>query len=71
MTRADLNDLAYFAEVVNHGDFAAAERALHEPQSKPSPRVAALEERLGLRLIERSSRQFRVYRVPNAPADRM
>jgi DNA-binding transcriptional LysR family regulator len=58
--RADLNDLAYFAEVVAHGGFAAAGRALREPKSKLSRRVAGLEERLGLRLIERSSRRFRV-----------
>ncbi len=58
--RIDLNDYAYFAEVVAHGGFAAAGRALREPKSKLSRRVAALEERLGLRLIERSSRRFRV-----------
>lgn len=58
--RSDLNDLAYFAEVVSHGGFAAAGRALREPKSKLSRRIAALEERLGVRLIERSSRQFRV-----------
>ncbi|MCX5493366.1 LysR family transcriptional regulator [Kaistia dalseonensis] len=58
--RTDLNDLAYFAEVVAHGGFAAAGRALREPKSKLSRRVAALENRLGLRLIERSSRRFRV-----------
>jgi DNA-binding transcriptional LysR family regulator len=58
--RSDLNDLAYFAEVVAHGGFAAAGRALREPKSKLSRRIAGLEERLGLRLIERSSRRFRV-----------
>lgn len=58
--RSDLNDLAYFAEVVTHGGFAAAGRALREPKSKLSRRIAALEHRLGLRLIERSSRRFRV-----------
>jgi DNA-binding transcriptional LysR family regulator len=58
--RSDLNDLAYFAEVVAHGGFAAAARALREPKSKLSRRIARLEERLGLRLIERSSRRFRV-----------
>lgn len=58
--RMDLNDLAYFAEVVAHGGFAAAGRALRVPKSKLSRRVAGLEERLGLRLIERSSRRFRV-----------
>jgi DNA-binding transcriptional LysR family regulator len=60
IVRTDLNDLAYFAEVVGHGGFAAAGRAMREPKSKLSRRVAALEERLGLRLIERSSRRFRV-----------
>jgi DNA-binding transcriptional LysR family regulator len=58
--RTDLNDLAYYAEVVAHGGFAAAGRALREPKSKLSRRIAGLEERLGLRLIERSSRRFRV-----------
>ncbi|WP_193183736.1 LysR family transcriptional regulator [Nisaea sediminum] len=58
--KSDLNDLVYFAEVVSHGGFAAAARALREPKSKLSRRVAGLEERLGLRLIERSSRRFRV-----------
>lgn len=58
--RTDLNDMAYFAEVVSHGGFAAAGRALREPKSKLSRRIAALEERLGMRLIERSSRRFRV-----------
>lgn len=60
MMRVDLNDYAYFAEVVAHGGFAAAGRALREPKSKLSRRIAALEARLGLRLIERSSRRFRV-----------
>ena len=56
----DLNDYVYFAEVVGHGGFAAAGRALREPKSKLSRRVAGLEARLGVRLIERSSRRFRV-----------
>lgn len=43
-----------------HGGFAAAGGALREPKSKLSRRVAGLEERRGLRLIERSSRRFRV-----------
>ncbi|ACB95115.1 LysR family transcriptional regulator [Beijerinckia indica] len=58
--KIDLNDYAYFAEVVAHGGFAAAGRALREPKSKLSRRIAGLEDRLGLRLIERSSRRFRV-----------
>lgn len=56
----DLNDLRYFDAVVTNGGFAPAGRALRLPKSKLSRRVAALEERLGARLIERSSRRFRV-----------
>jgi len=62
----DLNDYAYFAEVVRHGGFAPAGRALRLPKSKLSRRVAGLEARLGLRLIERSSRRFRVTEVGEA-----
>ncbi|ATW03888.1 LysR family transcriptional regulator [Sphingorhabdus sp. YGSMI21] len=64
--KTDLNDFAYFAEVVTHGGFAAAARVLHEPKSKLSRRIARLEERLGLRLIERTSRRFRVTDVGQA-----
>lgn len=61
--RADPNDYRYFVEVIAHGGFAAAGRALREPKSKLSRRVAAMEARLGARLIERSSRRFRVTEV--------
>jgi DNA-binding transcriptional LysR family regulator len=54
----DLNDLAYFEAVVRHGGFAAAARALGHPKSKLSRHVAGLEARLGVRLIERSTRRF-------------
>lgn len=63
MMRTDLNDYVYFAEVVANGGFAAAGRALREPKSKLSRRIAGLEARLGVRLIERSSRRFRVTEV--------
>ena len=49
--RSDINDMACFALVVAHGGFAAAGRALRKSKSKLSRRVAALEQRLGLRLI--------------------
>ena len=54
----DLNDLYYFAEVVEHGGFAPAGRALGIPKSTLSRRVSLLEGRLGVRLIQRSTRQF-------------
>lgn len=56
----DLNDLYYFVQVVEHGGFAPAGRALDMPKSKLSRRVALLEERLGMRLIQRSTRRFTV-----------
>ena len=59
----DLNDLYYFAKVVEHGGFAAAGRALGEPKSKLSRRIALLEQRLGVRLIQRSTRRFSVTEV--------
>ena len=64
--RHDLNDYVYFAEVVAHGGYTAAGRALREPKSKLSRRVSALEARLGVRLIERSSRRFRITEVGHA-----
>jgi len=64
--KTDLNDFAYFAEVVANGGFSAAARALREPKSKLSRRILGLEKRLGLRLIERSSRRFRVTEVGDA-----
>ena len=54
----DLNDMAYFAEVVDRGGFAAAGRALGIPKSKLSRRVAELERRLGVRLLQRTTRKL-------------
>jgi DNA-binding transcriptional LysR family regulator len=56
----DLNDLYYFAQVVERGGFAAAGRALGVPKSKLSRRIAELEDRLGVRLLQRSTRRFAV-----------
>lgn len=54
----DLNDLFYFAKVVDEGGFSAAGRALNVSKSHLSRRVAALEARLGLRLLQRSTRRL-------------
>ncbi len=54
----DLNDMLYFAEVVDSGGFAAAARRLGLPKSKLSRRVAQLEERLGVRLLQRTTRKL-------------
>jgi len=62
----DLNDLAYFAAVAEHGGFAAASRALGVPKSKLSRRVALLEARLGVRLLQRTTRRFAVTEIGEA-----
>ncbi|WP_088154133.1 LysR family transcriptional regulator [Achromobacter xylosoxidans] len=56
----DLNDLFYFVQTVEHQGFAPAGRALGMPKSRLSRRLALLEERLGVRLIQRSTRHFMV-----------
>lgn len=60
---ADLNDLRFFAAVVEHGGFSAAGRALGVPKSRLSKRVALLEERLGVRLLQRTTRRFAITEV--------
>jgi DNA-binding transcriptional LysR family regulator len=52
----DFNDLQFFAAVVTHRGFSAAARALGLPKSRVSRRVALLEERLGVRLLDRTTR---------------
>lgn len=56
----DLNELFIYAKVVEHGGFAPAGRAMDMPKSTLSRRVSQLESRLGVRLIQRSTRQFQV-----------
>lgn len=59
----DLNDLYYFVHVVDQGGFAPAGRALGVPKSKLSRRIANLEQRLDVRLINRSTRRFSVTEI--------
>lgn len=54
----NLNDLYYFAKVAEHGGFSAAARILGLPKSTLSRRIGALEEQLGVRLIQRSGGRF-------------
>lgn len=59
----NLNDLFVFVQVVNHGGFAAAGRALGMPKSTLSKRLSELEKTVGARLIQRTSRRFAVTEV--------
>lgn len=54
------SDLALFALVARHGGLSAAARASGIPKSRLSRRLMQLEDRLGARLVERSSRRFAV-----------
>lgn len=59
----DLNDLMYFATVVDHGSFTAASQALGLPKSTLSRRLSELEARLNVRLLQRSTRQLAVTEI--------
>lgn len=59
----DLNDLALFAKVVEYKGFSAASRKLGIPKSRLSRRISSLEEELGVRLLQRSSRSLSVTSV--------
>ncbi len=62
----DLNDMLYFAEVVERGGFAAAGRVLGIPKSRLSRRVSELESQLGVRLLHRTTRKLSLTDVGEA-----
>src|ERR1700730_4839767 len=57
---SDLNSLIIFAHVIDANGFSKAARRLKMPTSTVSRRVAELEQALGVRLIERSTRSLRL-----------
>ncbi len=57
-TMRDLNDLQFLAAVVEQRSISAAARVLGVPKSRVSRRITLLEERLGVRLLERSTRSL-------------
>jgi DNA-binding transcriptional LysR family regulator len=58
-----LEGFYYFTQVVDHGGFARAARALGIPKSRLSRHVVALEGQLNVRLLNRSTRRFAVTEV--------
>jgi DNA-binding transcriptional LysR family regulator len=58
MPRIDLNRIAVFVRVVEAGSFTAAATALSLPTSSVSRAVSNLEEELGVRLLNRSTRKL-------------
>jgi DNA-binding transcriptional LysR family regulator len=59
MAELNLDDLAVFVRVVDHGGFASAARELGEPTSTVSRAIARLEARSGVRLFHRTTRSLR------------
>src|SRR5271154_824933 len=66
MVITDLNSLMIFAKVVEAKGFSEAARRLKMPASTVSRRVADLEDQLGVRLLERSTRKIRLTDVGSA-----
>lgn len=54
----DLNEIAVFVKVVEQGSFVRAAEALGLPTATVSRRVASLEKRLGVRLLQRTTRKM-------------
>ncbi|MDI7865321.1 LysR substrate-binding domain-containing protein [Rhizobiaceae bacterium n13] len=54
----DLKDVYFFVQVVDRGGFTSAGNSLRIPKSTLSHRVRELENTLGVRLLNRTSRQF-------------
>jgi DNA-binding transcriptional LysR family regulator len=64
-SQSDLNDFFYFAQIVKHSGFSSAARALGIPKSRLSRRLSALEARLGVRLLQRSTRHLALTQAGN------
>ncbi|MBN2872565.1 MAG: LysR family transcriptional regulator [Halothiobacillaceae bacterium] len=56
----DINEAAVFVKVVEAGGFSAAARQMGLPTSTVSQRVARLEKRLGVTLLQRTTRQVKL-----------
>ncbi|MBD8511960.1 LysR family transcriptional regulator [Photobacterium sp. WH77] len=56
----DFNETAVFVKVVESGSFSAAARLIGSPTSTISTRVARLEKRLGVTLLQRTTRKLQL-----------
>jgi DNA-binding transcriptional LysR family regulator len=59
----DLNNLFYFAKIVEHGSLSSAGEALGVAKSVLSQHLARLEADLGVRLIQRTTRRLQVTEI--------
>jgi DNA-binding transcriptional LysR family regulator len=60
MRAVDLDGIAVFVKVVQAGSFSAAARLLGLPNTTVSAKVARLEKRLGVQLIQRTTRKLHI-----------
>jgi DNA-binding transcriptional LysR family regulator len=58
MNLPDVEGMALFVKIMEHGSLSAAGRALGIPKGTVSRRLAELEARLGLQLLNRSTRSL-------------
>ncbi|HMN70182.1 MAG TPA: LysR family transcriptional regulator [Bdellovibrionales bacterium] len=66
----DLNEIAIFVKVVRAGTFSRAAEQLGMPVSTVSAKVAALESRLGVSLLTRTTRRLSITQAGQAFFDR-
>lgn len=66
----DMNEMQVFVRVVEHGGLSRAASELGLQKSTVSRRIASLEDRLGVRLLERTTRSVRTTEVGQAYYDR-
>ena len=69
MEHRDLNDLAVFAAIAQAGSITGAAEKMKLPKSNVSRRLARLEDRLGVQLIERNTRSSRLTSIGICYAD--
>lgn len=66
----DLNDIVVFTKVVETKSFTGAAEALGLPKSTVSRKLAQLEERLGVRLVQRTTRKLALTDIGEAYYER-
>src|SRR5580698_1664405 len=62
----DLNDIVVFAKVAETSSFTTAADALGLPKSTVSRKLAQLEDRLGVRLVQRTTRKLALTEIGQA-----
>src|SRR3954447_744109 len=66
----DLNHVVVFARVVEHESFTAAAKQLGLPKSSVSRTVTRLEDELGVRLLQRTTRKLHLTEAGQAYYER-